>query len=55
MKSEITNPKRSFRDGAPLIQWSPDSEKPSSTNTSQLLALKQVKKIAAQNRAKTAR
>jgi hypothetical protein len=55
MKSKITNPKRSFRDGAPVILCSPDSEKPSGANASQLLALKRVRKIAARNRAKTAR
>jgi hypothetical protein len=48
MKSEITNPKRSFRDDAPVIPWSSDSKKPSGTNASQLLALKRVRKIAAQ-------
>jgi hypothetical protein len=55
MKFKITNPKRSFRDGAPVMQWSPDSEKSSGANVPQLLILKRVGEIAARNRAKTAR
>jgi hypothetical protein len=55
MKSKITNPKRSFRHDAPVIQWSADSEKPGGANALQLLALKRGRNIAAQNRAKTAR
>jgi hypothetical protein len=48
MKSKITNPKRSFRDDAPVIQWSPDSEKHSGSNASQLLALKRLRKLEPQ-------